>query len=142
MAVQGLGWVLFAASIASIIWLVIQVAAGFAYCVRCWALMTSSFFLSAELVRVSAGSLNLEISIWGLGCWTAKLALNLEGDVRALRVSTTKSLQMLMDCMSIPMDVGAVHCHGVLHVPPDPRHVILPPFQTAGGFCSACVFTL
>ena len=50
VAVQGLGWVLFAASIASIIWLVIQVAAGVAYCVRCWALMTSSFFLSAELV--------------------------------------------------------------------------------------------
>ena len=60
---QGLGWVLFAASIASIIWLVIQVAAGFAYCVRCWALMTSSFFLSAELVRNSAASLGLN----GLG---------------------------------------------------------------------------
>ena len=50
MAVQGLGWLLFATSIASIIWLIIQVAAGFAYCVRCWALMTSSFFLSAQMV--------------------------------------------------------------------------------------------
>ena len=51
VAVQGAGWVLFGLSLASIMWLVAQVAAGMAYCVRCWVLMTSSFFLSAELVR-------------------------------------------------------------------------------------------
>ena len=51
VASQALGWALFSTALFSLFWVVTQVAQGFAYCVRCWAVMTSSFMLAAQLVR-------------------------------------------------------------------------------------------
>lgn len=50
VATQGLGWALFSASLVSLLWLIMQVAAGMAYCIRCWALATSSVMFAAQLV--------------------------------------------------------------------------------------------
>lgn len=51
MASQALGWALFSSALASLVWVVVQAAQGIAYCVMCWAVMTSSVMLAAQLVQ-------------------------------------------------------------------------------------------
>ena len=51
MATQALGWLLFTAALTSVAWLLAQIAAGVAYCIRCWALGTCSVMAAAYLVR-------------------------------------------------------------------------------------------
>jgi diacylglycerol O-acyltransferase 2, plant len=51
VATQGLGWALFSLSLLAIMWLVTQVAAGVAYCLRCWVVATGGVMFAAQLVR-------------------------------------------------------------------------------------------
>ena len=45
-----MGWALFSISVVCLCWLLLQVVAGVAYCIRCWALITGSVMLCAQLV--------------------------------------------------------------------------------------------
>jgi hypothetical protein len=53
VATQALGWALFSVALACLFWLGAQVAAGMAYCIRCWVFATSSLMFFAQLVRGS-----------------------------------------------------------------------------------------
>ena len=50
VATQAMGWALFSISIVCLCWLLLQVVAGVAYCIRCWALITGSVMFCAQLV--------------------------------------------------------------------------------------------
>lgn len=50
IATQALGWALFSSALTTLVWLIAQVAAGMAYCIRCWLLGTSLVMASAWLV--------------------------------------------------------------------------------------------
>ena len=52
VATQGLGWALFSVSLVCLCWLILQVVAGMAYCIRCWAIATGSVMFFAQLVRM------------------------------------------------------------------------------------------
>ena len=49
VATQALGWALFSASVASLAWLIAQLAMGFAYCIRCYLLITCAVMAGAYL---------------------------------------------------------------------------------------------
>lgn len=51
VATQALGWALSSASLVLLALAVARVAAGVAYCIRCWALATGTLMLAAQLVR-------------------------------------------------------------------------------------------
>ena len=51
IATQGAGWALFSLAAASMIWTVIRLAQGMAYCVKCWAIMTWGTMFAAQLVE-------------------------------------------------------------------------------------------
>lgn len=55
-----MGWALFSISIVCLFWLLLQVLAGVAYCIRCWALITGSVMFCAQLV-----------SVLPMQCWNA-----------------------------------------------------------------------
>lgn len=48
-----MGWALFSISLVCLCWLVVQVVAGVAYCIRCWAVITGSVMFCAQLVSTS-----------------------------------------------------------------------------------------
>ncbi|KAK9860433.1 hypothetical protein WJX84_011356 [Apatococcus fuscideae] len=50
IATQAAGWALFSLAAAFMIWTVIQLAQGMAYCVQCWALMTGATMFAAQLL--------------------------------------------------------------------------------------------
>lgn len=50
VATQAMGWALFSISLVCLCWLLLQVVAGVAYCIRCWALITGSVMFCAQLV--------------------------------------------------------------------------------------------
>ena len=52
VATQALGWVLFSVSLIGLSWLIMQVAAGVAYCIRCWAIGVGSIMFAAQLVSM------------------------------------------------------------------------------------------
>lgn len=52
VATQGLGWGLFSISLVCLCWLILQVVAGVAYCIRCWAIATGSVMFFAQLVSI------------------------------------------------------------------------------------------
>ena len=54
IATQALGWALFSSALTTLVWLIAQVAAGMAYCIRCWLLGTSLVMASAWLVSLPA----------------------------------------------------------------------------------------
>ncbi|KAL3152102.1 hypothetical protein ABBQ32_001207 [Trebouxia sp. C0010 RCD-2024] len=56
VATQAMGWALFSISLVCLCWLLVQVVAGVAYCIRCWALITGSVMFCAQLF--------LGMSIW------------------------------------------------------------------------------
>ena len=51
VATQGLGWGLFSISLVCLCWLILQVVAGMAYCIRCWAIATGTVMFIAQMVR-------------------------------------------------------------------------------------------
>ena len=59
MATQAMGWALFSISIVCLFWLLLQVLAGVAYCIRCWALITGSVMFCAQLVSVCQCSVGM-----------------------------------------------------------------------------------
>ena len=52
VATQALGWVLFSVSLIGLSWLIMQVAAGVAYCIRCWAIGVGYIMFAAQLVSM------------------------------------------------------------------------------------------
>ena len=56
VATQALGWALSSASLVLLALAVARIAAGVAYCIRCWAAVTGTLMLAAQLVR-RAGAL-------------------------------------------------------------------------------------
>ena len=50
VATQAMGWALFSISLVCLCWLLVQVVAGVAYCIRCWALITGTVMFCAQLV--------------------------------------------------------------------------------------------
>ena len=69
VATQAMGWFLFSISLVCLCWLVVQVVAGVAYCIRCWALITGSVMFCAQLVSTSCSiSLIGAPSYTGLVC--------------------------------------------------------------------------
>ena len=60
MATQAMGWALFSVSLVCLCWLLVQVVAGVAYCIRCWALITGSVMFCAQLVSLCQAYLLLE----------------------------------------------------------------------------------
>ena len=50
VATQALGWALSSASLVLLALAVARIAAGVAYCIRCWALATGTLMLAAQLV--------------------------------------------------------------------------------------------
>ncbi|KAK9829305.1 hypothetical protein WJX72_005048 [[Myrmecia] bisecta] len=49
VATQALGWILFSMSIMGLIWLLMQVVVGVAYCMRCWAWAVGAAMFTAQL---------------------------------------------------------------------------------------------
>ena len=58
MATQALGWALSSASLVLLALAVARIAAGVAYCIRCWAAVTGTLMLAAQLVRRAGTSLH------------------------------------------------------------------------------------
>ena len=52
VATQALGWALFSASCASLLWIIVQIALGFAYCLRSSLLITCAIMGGAYLVSL------------------------------------------------------------------------------------------
>ncbi|DBB16381.1 hypothetical protein WJX82_004098 [Trebouxia sp. C0006] len=80
VATQAMGWALFSISIVCLCWLLLQVVAGVAYCIRCWALITGSVMFCAQLFL-------------GMSIWTWKEGSVAQGVAQTVRQVVTNPAQ-------------------------------------------------
>lgn len=80
VATQAMGWALFSISLCCMCWLLLQVVAGVAYCIRCWALITGSVMLCAQLFL-------------GMSIWTYKDRSMAQGVAQTVRQVVTHPAQ-------------------------------------------------